>query len=95
MAQPVRGANAYMGSVLRQCATKLMLLRQSATSANQRPSAELVLACYDGDEATVQCYVQGNDVNLDYQVSQVLHTLSPTHTYVYAFDRFHELLCSL
>jgi hypothetical protein len=40
-----------------------------------------VRACFDGDEATVQRYLQGNDVNLDLQVLQCCaHFHQLTHT---------------
>jgi hypothetical protein len=70
MAQLVRGASVYTGSVLHQCATKPTLFRQSATSANQTPPWGLVWACYDGNEVTVQRYLQRNSVDLNYQVPQ-------------------------
>jgi hypothetical protein len=60
MAQAVRA-----GSVLQPSATKYTLLRQRS----QRPTAELVVACFTGDEATVRPYLQDDTLNLDYQVS--------------------------
>jgi hypothetical protein len=67
MAQAVRA-----GSVFQPSATKCTLLRQRL----QVPPFRLVRACYTGDEATVHCYLQCDPLNLDYQVPQMLRTLS-------------------
>jgi hypothetical protein len=67
MAQAVRA-----GSVLQPSRTKYTLLQQRSL----QPTPELVVACYTGDEATVRRYLQDDALNLDYQVSQMLCTLS-------------------
>jgi hypothetical protein len=66
MAQAVRAGSARQQSSLTHCT----LLKQRS----QRPTPELVRACYKGDEAIVRRYLQGDALNLDYQVCQMLYT---------------------
>jgi hypothetical protein len=41
-----------------------------------------VWACYTGDEATVRRYLQGDALNPDHQVPQMLRALSPHPSYI-------------
>jgi hypothetical protein len=78
MAQAVRACSVFQPS-----GTKCTLLQQ----CSQVPTFRLVRACYIGDEATVHHHLQGDYLNLDYQVSQLPRTLSSM--------RFISLRCSV
>jgi hypothetical protein len=73
--------------VLTVCVSLRPLIAHCFGQRSQQPKPELVVACYRGDEAVVRRHLQGDALNLDYQVCQMLYTLSSL--------RFVDLRCSI